>query len=205
MSDIYRLFILLLSIVLISGCNNVPQGASDNSIEIKETPHRLNQVGHQISDSAGSYFLIQFETTLDIELRQELGELGVRLYDPLENSVYQAYIPATALPSLEKILNKNKIISITTIPPQGKLKAPLDDAGQINFEESYLITVQFFDKLTTTEKEMLEKTMTVDEYAEGVINFAQGHTLGSNLNSIAALPFVKLVEEVVPASIGDSQ
>jgi hypothetical protein len=47
--------------------------------------------------------------------------------------------------------------------------------------------------------------MVVDEYAEGVTNFAQGHALGNDLRSIAELSFVKLIEEVVPASGGGSQ
>lgn len=165
----------------------------------------VNRVNEQISDNTGSYFLIQFKTTLNSSLRQQLADAGITLYDPLENNVYQAYIPIKALPLLEELLKRNEIISITTIPPQAKIKSPLNDPGQVNSSQSYHVTVQFFDAPSVAEKETLEKLMVVDEYAEGVMNFAQGHASGNDLRSIAELPFVKLIEEVVPASGGGSQ
>ncbi len=276
MTKINGFFVILLSVVLLSSCNNTSQGAPDNTLnnqpaqnistpekeddtvkstavetstpELENTPadqpvqdistpekeddtvksaivetptleldnshseqeengednitQISDQVSEQISDNAGSYFLIQFSATLGNELRQQLLEAGVILYDPLGNNVYQAYIPANALPFLEELLKRNEIISITTIPHQGKIKSPLNDPDQVNSSQSYQITVQFFDVPTTTEKETLEKIMIIDEYAEGVMNFAQGHTSGNDLGSIAELPFVKLIEEVVQASGG---
>ena len=165
----------------------------------------VNRVSEQISNNAGTYFLIQFNTTLNSKLRQQLTEAGIILYDPLENNVYQAYIPIKAMSRLETLLKRNEIISITNIPLQGKIKSPLNDPDQVNLSQSYQVTVQFFDVPTTAEKETLEKIMVVDEYAEGVMNFAQGRASGNDLRSIAELPFVKLIEELVPASGGGSQ
>jgi hypothetical protein len=246
MTRISRLFVIVLSVVLLSSCSNISQnvpgntlsdhparntpfaqGEKEDAVEGKMTevqtpkPNNsqyeqveneedtvaqvINRVNEQITDNTGSYFLIQFRTTLNSELSQRLIQAGIVLYDPLENNVYQAYISVKALPFLEELLKRSEIISITTIPPQGKIKPPLNDPNQVNPLQSYQITVQFFDVPTTAEKEMLEKIMVVDEYAEGVTNFAQGHALGNDLRSIAELSFVKLIEEVVPASGGGSQ
>jgi hypothetical protein len=171
--------------------------------EDAEVAQILNQVNQQISDDkGGSYFLIQFQTRLNSDLHQELNNAGVVLYDPLENNVYQAYIPAGALPFLETLLNQGDIVTISLIPAQTKIKSPLNDSSRLNPQASYQIIVQFFNDPGEVEKAMLEEKMTVNEYAQGVMNFAQGQALGENLGSIAELSFVKSIEEIVPASGG---
>lgn len=155
-----------------------------------------------LSQGNDSYALLQFTGPLDASTRSLLEKAGVILYDNIPNYAYYAFLPGKSLPVLEKLLQGGKLSAVNAIPNEAKLQPQMAEKVRAEPRGRFEVVVQFFHELTPTEKIQVEGLVQVSGYSFGPVNFAEGSILASDLPQLLALPFVKWVEERIPADIG---
>ena len=114
---------------------------------------------------------------------------------PFTPSPTSGQIPAKpTLPPLSSTLNP--------IPGQAKLQPQLAEKARADPQARFEVVVQFFVEPSSAEKSQLEKLVQVTGYSFGPVNLAEGTISGTDLEKLLALPFVKWIEERIPADVG---
>ncbi len=137
----------------------------------------------------GAYVVLTLPQTLTPALQGQLEAAGIRLFDPLGENRFQAYVPATAVSALTALQADNLISDVTGIDPASKIKGDFANGQQL-----YDVVVQFYETPTESETAVLADHMTVGRTAVGVMDFVEGQATGAQIKQLAELPFVKLIE-----------
>lgn len=182
------IFSVLAFLVLLAACGPTAD-------EVTTIPAEIEEV---LLESDGAYVVLTLATTLDASLAQQLENAGIVLFDPLGENRFQAYLPATAVPSLTTLLTNQTIKGVALIDPATKIQGEFPDPAA-----PYDVIVHFYTAPSEAETAVLASTMQVENVAEGVMNFAAGQATGAQIREIATLPFVKGIEEAVLSTGGN--
>lgn len=150
-----------------------------------------------MAEQDGTYVIITLAGTLDEALAGQLGAAGIRLFDPLGEYRFQAYVPQTAVPALAILQAEQTIVSVEAIDPATKIKGAFPDPT-----ERYAIIVHFYAEPTEGETAVLSDLMLVERTAVGAMNFVEGQATGAQIEALSILPFVKGIEEAVISTGG---
>jgi hypothetical protein len=203
-------WIILLMFGLVSACSSftpdttvLPAGTDVPSLEdlTKGVHFILRQV---LEQGEGGYFVLQFNTLPDEATRRELEQAGIRLGDFVPENAYQAYLPADALPTLEKLIESGNLRYAGPIPLEAKLQPELATKIQADPQASYAVVVHLFVRPPEDVKRQLESWMDVTGTSFGPINIIEGSVKGANISNILAMPLVKWVEERTPSDLGNN-
>ncbi|MCB8984660.1 MAG: hypothetical protein H6659_12600 [Ardenticatenaceae bacterium] len=147
------------------------------------------EVQTALPENEGAYVVLTLPETVTPELEGQLEAAGIRLFDPLGEHRYQAYVPQTAVTALSSLQADDLVQDVAIIDPASKIKGEFANARQ-----TYRIVVQFYEEPTEEETAVLADHMNVGRTAEGVMNFVEGRATGAQIKQLAELPFVKLIE-----------
>jgi len=175
-----------------------PSGSS-----VKPDPVIQESAKKQLNQGDGGYFLLQFSQSLDQETRGTLEGVNVIFYNYVPNNAYYAFLPPESLSVLDELLEAKTLTYVGPIPNEAKLEAGLGEKIQKNSDQSFDVTVQFFEEPSLTAKEEFNALMDVTDYSFGPVNLAEGVVAGTDVETILSLPFVKWMEEKVLMELGD--
>jgi hypothetical protein len=161
------------------------------------TPFFPGMMQQAMAEQDGVFVILTLTKTLDEALAQQFEAAGIRLFDPLGDYRFQAYVPQTAVSTLALWQAERHIVSVEAIDPITKIKGSFIDPA-----EHYAIVVHFYTEPTEAETAVLASQMQVERTAVGVMNFVEGQATGAQIEGLSALPFVKAIEEAVVSSGG---
>ena len=180
----------LLSLIWLAGC-----GAT--AVTVNDLPDLPDEVTAALAEQGGAYVILTFATTLDPALTERLAEAGILLFDPLGGNQFQAYLPATAAPTLDRLRADGVVTGVAAIDPASKIQGEFADAQEI-----YAIIVHLYAAPTADQTALLADYMVIEQTAVGVMNFMEGQAAAAQIQEMARLPFVKAIEEAVVSSGG---
>jgi hypothetical protein len=188
MKTIPTILIILFSLMGLTACEPtaVPP---DNTL-----PAAVQQA---LAEQDGAYVILTLAGMLDEALAGQLETAGIRLFDPLGEYRFQAYVPQTAVPALAAWQTDQTIVSVEAIDPASKINGVFTDPAR-----RYAIVVHFYAEPAAGETAVLAEQMVVERTAVGVMNFAEGQATGAQIEALSTLPFVKGIEEAVVSTGG---
>ena len=153
-------------------------------------------IREQLSQTNGGYFILQFnDLSIDQDTQSKLSASNIRLFDPVAEFGYYAYLPSESLSTIEELLQNGVLERIDLIPDGDKWRDELQEDVQTDQQQRVELIVQFFEEPSLTDQEKLEELLDVSAYSFGPVNFAEGTAAANDVEKILSLPFVKLVED----------
>lgn len=199
---------IILLVFVLAACSaptgnisGLPEGSEIPSIE--DMPQGIQAVlREELEQGAGGYFVLQFSTLPDETARQELEKAGIVLGDFIPENAYQAYLPADALPALEKLIADGDLRYAGPIPPEAKLQSELAAKIEADPQASYEVVVQLFAEPPEAVLKEIEGWLEVTSSSFGPVNILEGEVKGTEISDLITVPLVKWVEERIPADLG---
>ena len=196
------LWIVIISVWLLAfaaGCGPAADRSATGGPAVSDAALLPQEVATAMADHDGAYVVLTLPGTLDTEREQQLREAGIRLFDPLGENRFQAYVPQTAVSDLSALKSSDLIVDLSPIEPASKIKGKFR-----NLQQTYGIVVHFYEALTESETAVLSDHMIVDNTAVGAMNFIEGRATGEQIQQMSELPFVKLIEPITRNSSGEA-
>ena len=195
-------WIVLISVWLLAltaGCGPAVDRSVAGGAAASEAALLPQGVATAIAVDDGAYVVLTLPGTLGAEQKQQLREAGIQLFDPLGENRFQAYVPQTAVSDLSALKSSDLIVDLSPIEPASKIKGKFR-----NLQQTYGIVVHFYEALTESETAVLSDHMVVHNTAVGAMSFIEGQATGEQIQQMAELPFVKLIEPITRNSSGEA-
>lgn len=182
MKSILIIISSLLLLALLAACASVNDAAAPLPPSVQT----------MMTENEGAYVLLTLAEAPDPALEIQLNEAGIRLFDPLGENRFQAYVPSTAVSTLSALQADDLILDVAAIEPASKIKGEIADP-----QAAYDVVVHFYEAPTESETAVLAEHMIVDRTAVGVMSFVEGRATGAQVKQLAELAFVKRIELAV--------
>ncbi|MCP4539796.1 MAG: S8 family serine peptidase [Chloroflexi bacterium] len=174
-----------------------------SGLTIHPQPGMAPSVREQLMSGDNDYYLIQFSYPFPTQARYRLEEIGVTFYDYVGVSGMYARVPAQALETLQNTIAKGAILYVGSIPTQAKVEPNLAAQAEASPKMEHSVIVLTFDEPTPAQLEELQKLLTIDRRSDGPMHILEGQALGSSIQELARLGYIRWVEPQQVNTLGN--
>jgi len=160
-------------------------------------------VREQLTSGNDDYYLIQFSYPFPTEVRNRLEEIGVTFYDYVGVAGIYAKVPPKALDALQNAITEKMIQYVGNIPVQAKIDPSLVVQAVASPDMEHAVVILTFDEITSAQLLELERLLVIDRRSDGPMHILEGRALGSSIQELTHLGFIRWVESQQVNTLGN--